>query len=115
MFQGKTRSQLMCFQEQQLSRHTIRILNRSRKLKFSVNNTYLFCLPLKPKLDEIREAQDSDKECAIIKTYVEEGWPSFMHHKLLLKPYWEVAGHLSIAQGLLLCDERLVIPCVMRI
>ena len=78
------------------------------------SDVYLSIFPATPvKLDEIRLAQENDEECAVI--YVKEGWPNYMSHQPLLRPYWEVRSHLSISRGLLLYDERLVMPRSMRI
>ena len=67
------------------------------------------------RLEEIKQAQDSDEECVQIKTYCIEGWPTYLPHLPILKPYWENKGHLAVVDGLLLFDDRIVIPRCLRL
>ena len=67
------------------------------------------------RLEEIKQAQDTDEECVQIKTYCIEGWPTYMPHLPMLKPYWENKGHLAVVDGLLLFDDRIVIPRCLRL
>ena len=61
-------------------------------------------------LQEILEAQKVDEECSQVRAYCLQGWPVYMPHQLLLHPYWESRGHLSVVDDLLMYDDRLVIP-----
>ena len=75
----------------------------------------VFTLPATTqRLSQIREAQNTDEECAQIRNYCSQGWPAYMPNQPLLRPYWENRTHFSIVDDLLLCDERLVIPKSMR-
>ena len=67
------------------------------------------------RLQEIREAQKVDEECSQVRVYCLQGWPAYMPHQPLLRPYWESRGHLSVVDDLLMYDDRLVIPRGMRL
>ena len=76
----------------------------------------VFTLPATTqRLSQIREAQITDEECAQIRNYCSQGWPTYMPHQPLLRPYWEKRSHFSVVDDLLLCDERIVIPRSMRL
>ena len=76
----------------------------------------VFTLPATTqRLSSIREAQIADEECARIRNYCSQGWPAYMPHQPLLRPYWEKKSHFSVVNDLLLCDERIVIPRCMRL
>ena len=67
------------------------------------------------KLQQIKTAQKEDEVCAEIRRYCHEGWPAFMPHTPLLRPYWESRSHLATIDDLLLYDERIVIPRCMQL
>ncbi|XP_030846949.1 uncharacterized protein K02A2.6-like [Strongylocentrotus purpuratus] len=67
------------------------------------------------RLEEIRDAQRLDEECALIREYCEKGWPDYMPHNSILRQYFEQRGHLSVIDDLLMYDERLVIPRALRL
>lgn len=74
------------------------------------------CLPATAlRLQEIQEAQKVDDECSRVRVYCLQGWPAYMPHQPLLRPYWESRGHLSVVDDLLMYDDRLVIPRGMRL
>ena len=76
----------------------------------------VFTLPASTQcLSQIREAQIADEECSQIRNYCSQGWPAYIPHQPLLRPYWENRAHLSIVDNLLLYDERIVIPGSMRL
>ena len=62
------------------------------------------------RLQEIVEAQRNDVVCMQVRGYCQEGWPEYMPHQPLLRPYWESRAHLAVVDDLLLYDERIVIP-----
>ena len=66
------------------------------------------------RLQEMQEAQKVDEECSQVRVYCLQGWPGYMPHQPLLRPYWESRGHLSVVEDLLMQD-RLVIPRGMRL
>ena len=67
------------------------------------------------RLKDIKEAQDCDAICKQVKTYCLGGWPPIMPSLPLLKPYWEKKQHLTVTQGLLMYDHRIVIPSSMQL
>ena len=67
------------------------------------------------KLQQIMMAQKEDEVCAEVHRYCHEGWPAFMPHTPLLRPYWESRSHLATIGDLPLYDERIVIPRCMRL
>ena len=62
------------------------------------------------RLQSIKKAQETDAVCTQVKAYVKEGWPSIMPSMPLLRPYWEKKQHLTVNDGLLMYDNRIVIP-----
>uniref|UniRef100_A0A3P8RZR4 Gypsy retrotransposon integrase-like protein 1 n=1 Tax=Amphiprion percula TaxID=161767 RepID=A0A3P8RZR4_AMPPE len=67
------------------------------------------------KLAQIRQAQETDNTCRRLKELVQTGWPTSrkaLPHEL--QAYWQYHQDLSIADGLLMKSERLVIPIKMQ-
>ena len=74
------------------------------------------CLPaMLNRLQQIRDAQKTDEECSLLRSYCLQGWPPYMPHQLLLRPYWENRSHLKIVDDLLLYNDRILIPRSMRL
>jgi transposase InsO family protein len=67
------------------------------------------------KLAEIRDHQKQDEVCAQVRKYCEDGWPEYMPHTPLIRPYWEHQSHLSLIDDLLLYDDRIVVPRSLRL
>ena len=67
------------------------------------------------KLQQITTAQKEYDLCTEVRRYCHEGWPAFMPHTPLLRPYWESRSHIAKIDDLLLYDERIVIPRCMRL
>ena len=67
------------------------------------------------KLHEIAKAQDDDEVCALVKGYCRDGWPSYIHHTTSVQPYFDNQARLTIHDGLLLYEDRIVIPKNMRL
>ena len=76
----------------------------------------LLDLPATPhKLLEIEQNQKQDAVLTEIRKYCSDGWPGYMPHNPILRPYWEQRQHFNIVDNLLLYDDRIVIPQVMRL
>ena len=60
-------------------------------------------------LKEIRNAQKSEEECC------QDGWPLYMPQQPLLRLYWKHRAYLAVVDDLLLYDECIVIPRVLRL
>ena len=67
------------------------------------------------RLQEIIEVQRNDEVCMQVRGYCQAGWPAYMPHQPLLRPYWENRAHLAVVDDLLLYDERIVIPQALRL
>jgi hypothetical protein len=67
------------------------------------------------RLQQIVESQEKDAVCTQVKEYVDQGWPPIMPSIPLMKPYWENRHHLTINDGLLMYDTRIVIPQSMQL
>ena len=61
-------------------------------------------------LDKIREEQRCDHTCMLLTTYCQEGWPNRNTLSSDLKPYHSVCTELSLQDGILMRNSRLVIP-----
>ena len=66
-------------------------------------------------LQEIIEAQRNDELCMQVRGYCQVGWPAYMSHQPLARPYWHCGVHLAVIDDLLLYDERIVIPQALRL
>jgi len=66
------------------------------------------------KLEEIKQEQDKDPICKQVKEYCYTKWPSKSHLKGTIKAFEKVKEELSIADGLLLRGNRVVIPTSLR-
>lgn len=66
------------------------------------------------KLKEIREQQDADEICRTIKEYCRSSWPAAAKVDHVMKPYYASRDELTVEQGLLLYQCRLVIPTALR-
>ena len=67
------------------------------------------------KLMEIKQAQEQDPVCKLIKNYCMESWPDKFHLHDAIKPHWTVRGRLSVVHGILLKSSRIVVPSTMRL
>lgn len=67
------------------------------------------------RIQQLIKAQKADEVCTKIREYCNTGWPLYMPHLPLLRPYWENRGHFAIVDDILLYDDRLVIPQSMRL
>lgn len=66
------------------------------------------------RLLEIKEAQNKDDICAQLRRFCVDGWPKSKAVSQQLKPFCQVAGEITIADGFLLKGTRLIIPENMR-
>ena len=66
------------------------------------------------RLAEIQKAQEQDAVCEAVKQTCKQGWPNRSSIKGVLKKYALEADHLSIQDGILLYDDRLVIPAMLQ-
>ncbi|XP_077553537.1 uncharacterized protein LOC144168417 [Haemaphysalis longicornis] len=64
--------------------------------------------------DDLRQAQASDGECDLLVEYCTKGWPRQSRLPLHLKKYWQHRGDLSVCDGLLLKNTRIVIPTSLQ-
>lgn len=67
------------------------------------------------KLDTIRRATANDPILNEVLRYTSQGWPQYaINVPLNLKAYHEARNHLSVSQGLLIYDSRIVIPNIFK-
>ena len=66
------------------------------------------------RLEEIKKAQQSDKECQLIAKYCQSGWPVKHKTPLYMRKYLPVSAEISIQQGLLLRGSRILVPQSLR-
>lgn len=67
------------------------------------------------RLDQIRTELKSDPVCSKLMTLAMGGWPTDKAQlDELVKPYWGLRGEITMADGLLLKGDRLVIPPALR-
>ena len=79
-------------------------------------NTMIQRLPATDEqLEEIKRQQEEDVVCNQIKRYCREGWPAKQEVAGAVQPYYSVSAEISIANGLLLRGNRIIIPASMRL
>ena len=67
------------------------------------------------RLDAIREAIQCDDDLSCAFEYTKTGWPAHLNNVSAgARPYYPVRAHLSVVDGLLIHDNRVVIPGQMR-
>ena len=66
------------------------------------------------RLRQYQEAQLKDPECSLVAEYCQSTWPDKQTVRPELKPYWKVRGSLTVHDGLLLYDDRIVVPQALR-
>ena len=62
------------------------------------------------RLSQYRDEQLKDPVCALVAEYCRTSWPAKQTVKPELIPYWKVRGSLTMHDGLLLYDDRIVVP-----
>ena len=64
-----------------------------------------------PRLETYRQAQTEDHTCSSIINYCRNGWPRKKGQlDLNIRPYADFQARLSVGNGLLLLDSRIVVP-----
>ena len=78
-------------------------------------NTMVASKPIKsPKLEEIRRATQSDAELQKVITFIRKAWPQRMAEFSPLREFHTARAHLSESDGLVLYQDRIVIPTALR-
>ena len=67
------------------------------------------------KLDELRLHQQNDEVCRKLFEFCTKGWPDKSKLNTSLKPYWSERATITAQRGLLLKDQRIVIPSSLRL
>ena len=86
-----------------------------------MESTYIYVdaviegLPVSPMcVENLKEQLKVDSVCPRVMTLCSEGWPAHAKQEPVLKNYWLEQATLTVKDGLLLKDTRLVIPAAMR-
>ena len=66
------------------------------------------------RLLQIQAAQEEDPTCILLKRYCLEGWPSKQKLKGEISKYLHTASELSICEGLILRNSRIVVPKALQ-
>ena len=66
------------------------------------------------KLQEIKSLQEDDTVCQQIKTFCQEGWPNLRNLTGPIKQYFPCKSELTVNNGILLKENRFVIPPALR-
>ena len=78
-------------------------------------NTVMSCLPTTDRrFKEVRQKQDEDEVCQQIRKYCISGWPDKHSVPSTLKPYFSVSSELTVQQGILMRNNRILIPSSLR-
>ena len=69
----------------------------------------------KPKLEQIRDATANDPSLKELKDTIKSGWPETKSHTpASIQVYWNVRDELSEVEGVILKNDRILIPSSMR-
>ena len=76
-------------------------------------NTYV---PMRPeKIAELKHETDLDPQLSLLKSTIIEGWPDNKKDtSSLVMPFFSYADELSVQDGIIFKDERVVVPQSMR-
>lgn len=82
-------------------------------------NIYVDCvmnnLPVSPSyVETLKEQLQANSVCSRVMKLCTEGWPMHAKQESVLRNYWPERATLTVQDGLLLKDTRLVIPSAMR-
>ena len=66
------------------------------------------------RLESVRSHQESDSVCKQDVSYCLNGWPKKFEIQTSVKPFYSVAGELTIQGGLIMRGSHLVIPTEMQ-
>ena len=64
----------------------------------------------KSKLDDYREAEQTDSICSEVIRFCRNSWPQKKEVKKCFIPFWNKQGELTICSGLFLLEKHIVIP-----
>ena len=67
------------------------------------------------RLQQIRSYQNEDEVCQQLKEFSQGEWPDKSNLRSALKSYWPERSNITIQQGLLMKDTRIIIPSAMRL
>ena len=85
------------------------------KIDLYIQNVFASLPVSNTQLEQIREKQEEEEVCWVLKGYCSDGWPDRTAVPGALKPYWQVKEEISIIHGLLLKADRIVIPTSIRL
>ena len=97
-----------------------RNLTKDEKLLSEDLNLYVShrveCLPTtERRLQEIRLHQREDEVCSKFELSCSEGCPEKHHLNCSLQPYWQYRAETTAQEGILMKDERVIIPSALRL
>ena len=73
-------------------------------------------IPSNLAVSRLKEAQHKDEVCKEVLKCCREGWPAYKTDAYMsVQPYWDVQQHLTVLDGLLLYDDRIVVPSSERL
>ena len=67
------------------------------------------------RLEEIRMHQSEDETCCLISKYVKDGWPEKSLITGMLHQYWPYKHLITIQEGLIMYEARILIPSALRL
>ena len=80
-----------------------------------VNYITIPSIPATPqRLNEYKQAQLRDAECAKVRKYCKSQWPNKYLVDCSLKPYWRDRGALTLCDDLLMHGSRVIVPRSLR-
>lgn len=67
------------------------------------------------KLEEIREEQQLDQQCHVLKDFIRRGWPTTIKDvPEMVRPYWTFRDELTVCDDILMKGQQVIIPKSMQ-
>jgi len=66
------------------------------------------------QLETYRRAQTEDSVCSKIAEYCQSSWPERRAVDASIIPYWKARSSISLQQGLLLYNQRIIVPSALQ-
>ena len=67
------------------------------------------------RLEQIKQTQHDDEICVKVMQYTQDGWPNRHELPAVLQPFHQFREDFSVCNGILMKNDRLVIPTCMRL
>ena len=86
----------------------------SEEADMFINSAIRYLPVTDERLERLKEEITKDEDCSLLLSYCKDGWPEWKDVPHNMKIYWKEKGLITEKDGLLLKDNRLIIPREQR-